>query len=130
MNETVKTLAPASNTASLAVYGGDPVRKSPMPPRLALGEDERRMVIEVLDHYAERKVDPGYQGRFTVPMLYDKKQKAIVNNESSEIIRMFYTEFDHLLPEKFQTVDLFPANLKADIEETNKWTYDNINNGV
>ena len=64
MNETVKTLTPASNTASLAVYGGDPVRKSPMPPRLALGEDERRMVIEVLDHYAERKVDPGYQGTF------------------------------------------------------------------
>lgn len=64
MNETVKTLSPASNTASLAVYGGDPVRKSPMPPRLALGEDERRMVIEVLDHYAERKVDPGYQGTF------------------------------------------------------------------
>jgi perosamine synthetase len=64
MNETVKTLTPASNTASLAVYGGDPVRKTPMPPRLALGEDERRMVIEVLDHYAERKVDPGYQGTF------------------------------------------------------------------
>ena len=64
MNETVKTLAPASNTASLAIYGGDPVRKTPMPPRLALGEDERRMVIEVLDHYAERKVDPGYQGTF------------------------------------------------------------------
>jgi perosamine synthetase len=64
MNETVKTLSPVSNTASLAVYGGDPVRKSPMPPRLALGEDERRMVIEVLDHYAERKVDPGYQGTF------------------------------------------------------------------
>jgi dTDP-4-amino-4,6-dideoxygalactose transaminase len=64
MNETVKTLSPVSNTASLAVYGGDPVRRSPMPPRLALGEDERRMVIEVLDHYAERKVDPGYQGTF------------------------------------------------------------------
>jgi perosamine synthetase len=64
MNETVKTLSPVSNTASLAVYGGDPVRKSPMPPRLALGEDERRMVIEVLDYYAERKVDPGYQGTF------------------------------------------------------------------
>ena len=64
MNETVKTLSPVSNTASLAVYGGDPVRKTPMPPRLALGEDERRMVIEVLDHYAERKIDPGYQGTF------------------------------------------------------------------
>jgi perosamine synthetase len=64
MNEAVKTLTPAANTASLAIYGGEPVRKTPMPPRLALGEDERRMVIEVLDHYAERKVDPGYQGTF------------------------------------------------------------------
>src|SRR5207244_13417301 len=45
-------------------YGGQPVRKTPMPPRLGRGEDERRMVLEVLDYYAERKVDPGYQGAF------------------------------------------------------------------
>lgn len=38
------------------------------------------------------KVDPEYKGRFTVPTLYDKKQGKIVSNESSEIIRMFYTE--------------------------------------
>jgi perosamine synthetase len=64
MSGAAKVLTPAPNTASLAVYGGEPVRKTPMPPRLALGEDERKMVIEVLDHYAERKVDPGYQGTF------------------------------------------------------------------
>ena len=64
MNETLKAAARAPNTASLAVHGGEPVRKTPMPPRIALGEDERRMVLEVLDHYAERKVDPGYQGTF------------------------------------------------------------------
>src|SRR6201982_906207 len=64
MNETVKAAARAANTASLAIYGGEPVRKTPMPPRLALGEDERRMVLEVLDYYDERKVDPGYQGAF------------------------------------------------------------------
>jgi len=38
------------------------------------------------------KVNPEYEGRFTVPLLYDKKQGKIVSNESSEIIRMFYTE--------------------------------------
>ncbi|KAI5300136.1 S-glutathionyl-(chloro)hydroquinone reductase [Ascosphaera atra] len=38
--------------------------------------------------------DPDYQGRFTVPVLYDKKQRTIVSNESSEIIRMLYYEFD------------------------------------
>src|SRR5258707_2812465 len=64
MNEAVKAAVRAPNTASLAIHGGEPVRKTPMPPRIALGEDERRMVLEVLDHYAERKVDPGYQGAF------------------------------------------------------------------
>lgn len=43
---------------------------------------------------------------------------------------MFYTEFDHILPEKFKTVDLFPENLRAEIESTNDWTYNDINNGV
>jgi len=75
-------------------------------------------------------VDENYEGRFTVPTLYDKKKKTIVNNESSEIIRMFYTAFDDLLPEKYKNVDLFPKDLQAQIEETNKWTYDDINNGV
>jgi dTDP-4-amino-4,6-dideoxygalactose transaminase len=65
MNTAIKpTPAQAVNAASLALYGGEPVRKTPMPPRLALGEDERKMVMMVLDHYAERKVDPGYQGTF------------------------------------------------------------------
>ncbi|MCJ1247717.1 S-glutathionyl-(chloro)hydroquinone reductase [Trapelia coarctata] len=75
-------------------------------------------------------VDPEYRGRFTVPTLYDVKQNKIVNNESSEILRMFYTEFDDLIEEKYRNVDLFPKELQADIEETNKWTYDEINNGV
>jgi glutathionyl-hydroquinone reductase len=43
---------------------------------------------------------------------------------------MFYTAFDDMLPEKYKNVDLFPKDLRAQIEETNKWTYDDINNGV
>lgn len=43
---------------------------------------------------------------------------------------MFYTEFDDILPDKFKSVDLFPANLQKQIEETNEWTYNDINNGV
>jgi putative glutathione S-transferase len=43
------------------------------------------------------QVDPEYKGRFTVPTLYDVKQGKIVSNESSEIIRMFYTEVYPLL---------------------------------
>jgi len=71
-----------------------------------------------------------YEGRFTVPTLYDKKTHKIVNNESSEIIRMFYSAFDDLLPEKYKTVDLYPEALRKDIDETNDWTYNDINNGV
>lgn len=74
--------------------------------------------------------DKDYGGRFTVPTLYDKKQMKIVSNESSEIIRMLYTEFDDLVDEKFKKLDLLPADLKDEIESTNEWTYNDINNGV
>lgn len=73
---------------------------------------------------------PEYPGRFSVPVLWDKKLNTIVNNESSEIIRMLYTEFNSLLPEKFQKVDLYPENLRQEIDVTNEWVYDHINNGV
>lgn len=43
---------------------------------------------------------------------------------------MFYTEFDDLLPAKFKDVDLFPKDLQNEIENTNEWTYHDINNGV
>ncbi|KAH0562332.1 hypothetical protein GP486_002975 [Trichoglossum hirsutum] len=68
------------------------------------------------------KVNPDYTGRFTVPVLWDKKTSRIVNNESSEIIRMFYHEFDDLLPEEYKNVDPLPECLKDQIEETNEWT--------
>ncbi|GAB7346903.1 hypothetical protein MBLNU459_g1976t1 [Dothideomycetes sp. NU459] len=82
----------------------------------------------IQDVYYEN--NKNYEGRFTVPTLYDKKQKRIVNNESSEIIRMFYHAFDHLLPEKYAKVDLLPSDLEKSIEEVNEWTYNDINNGV
>ena len=74
--------------------------------------------------------EPNYDGRFTVPTLYDKKLKTIVSNESSEIIRMFYHSFDHLLEEKYKQVDLLPPDLQEAIDATNEWTYHDINNGV
>lgn len=81
------------------------------------------------------KADPTYEGRFTVPMLWDKVRETVVSNESSEIIRMFYFEFDALLPEGFRESSkpgggLLPDNLKDKIEEMNEWVYSDINNGV
>jgi glutathionyl-hydroquinone reductase len=73
---------------------------------------------------------PEYPGRFTVPVLWDKKLNTIVNNESSEIIRMLYTEFDAFLPDKYRQVDLYPENLRSEIDLANEWMYDHINNGV
>ncbi len=62
MNESLSAVA--ADPALLAIHGGERVRKVPMPPRLALGEREREMVISVLDYYRERSVDPGYEGHF------------------------------------------------------------------
>jgi len=65
-----------------------------------------------------------------VPVLWDKKQHTIVNNESSEIIRMLNGEFDALLPEDKARLDIYPAELRAEIDEVNESVYGSINNGV
>lgn len=74
--------------------------------------------------------EPEYTGRFTVPVLFDKKTNRIVSNESAEIIRMLYYEFDELLPEQYKKVDLFPPALRSEIDTSNEWIYNDVNNGV
>ena len=68
-----------------------------------------------------------YTGRVTVPLLWDRKQNTIVNNESSEIIRMFNSAFDDLTGNR---EDYYPQALRADIDAVNARVYKNINNGV
>lgn len=76
------------------------------------------------------KANPEYNGRFTVPVLWDTKEQTIVNNESAEIIRFLNTEFNDLLPEEQASIDLYPEPLRERIDELNGWIYDNVNNGV
>ncbi|EAU89385.2 glutathione S-transferase [Coprinopsis cinerea okayama7 len=76
------------------------------------------------------KADPDYAGRFTVPILWDKKNQTIVNNESSEIIRFFNSAFNHLLPEDKAKLDFYPQELRVAIDSLNEWVYHGINNGV
>jgi len=73
------------------------------------------------------KADPSYEGRVTVPVLWDKQTETIVSNESSEIIRMFNEAFNHLTGNED---DYYPESLHDQIDELNDRVYDNINNGV
>jgi putative glutathione S-transferase len=75
--------------------------------------------------YTAAKAD--YTGRVTVPVLWDKENKTIVNNESSEIIRMFNLGFNEFGD---SSLDLYPFELKDEIDQINSIVYDNINNGV
>ena len=78
-------------------------------------------------HQVYTAADPGYTGRVTVPVLWDKQRRTIVNNESSEILRMFNSAFDAHTPVRD---DLYPLALRARIDEVNALVYDNVNNGV
>ena len=70
---------------------------------------------------------PDYTGRVTVPVLWDKKLKRIVSNESAEIIRMFNSAFDGLTGNE---LDFYPAPLRGEIDALNERIYPAVNNGV
>ncbi len=78
-------------------------------------------------HQIYTKAEPKFSGRVTVPVLWDKKTETIVSNESSEIIRMFNSAFDHL---GATPGDFYPKALRAEIDEVNDRVYHTVNNGV
>jgi putative glutathione S-transferase len=78
-------------------------------------------------HEVYTSANPDYTGRVTVPVLWDKRQGTIVNNESSEIIRIFDREFDGI---GAAGPRFCPPELESDIDDVNAFVYDSINNGV
>jgi glutathionyl-hydroquinone reductase len=78
-------------------------------------------------HQIYTRADPSYSGRVTVPVLWDKQQRTIVNNESAEIIRMFNSAFDAL---GAAPGDYYPRELRGEIDRVNDRVYATVNNGV
>ncbi|MEM6251428.1 MAG: glutathione S-transferase C-terminal domain-containing protein [Cyanobacteria bacterium P01_D01_bin.156] len=75
-----------------------------------------------------KRLQPGYKGRATVPVLWDSHTNTIVNNESAEIIEILNAAFD--IWANYPNLDLYPAALQSDINQWNQHTYTAINNGV
>ena len=78
-------------------------------------------------HEVYTRSDPTYSGHVTVPVLWDKRTGTIVNNESSEIIRMFNTAFDGI---GAKAGDYYPEALRTEIDGLNARIYATVNNGV
>lgn len=78
-------------------------------------------------HEVYTKAQRTYTGRVTVPVLWDRERAAIVNNESSEIIRMFNSAFDGV---GAAPGDYYPVELRPEIDAVNKRVYETLNNGV
>jgi putative glutathione S-transferase len=78
-------------------------------------------------HQAYTASEPRYTGKVTVPTLWDRKTGRIVNNESSEIIRMLNGEFGRITGDD---ADFYPPALRAEIDRVNDLVYASVNNGV
>ena len=81
-----------------------------------------------------KSVDPEFNRRYTVPVLYDKVEKTIINNESSDIIRILNDFPRHNEKGKGgisddDIPDLYPEHLRQEIDAINEKTYEPINNG-
>ena len=72
--------------------------------------------------------DPSFDARVTVPVIWDTKTNRIVNNESSDVIRILNSEFDEFAERP--DVDFYPEELRDEIESINEWVYETVNNGV
>ena len=78
-------------------------------------------------HHIYTRADPNASGRASVPILWDRRRQTIVNNESADILRMLNSAFAGLVD---RGPDLYPEDLRADIDALNRRVYPTLNNGV
>jgi glutathionyl-hydroquinone reductase len=76
---------------------------------------------------AYKASDPSFDGRLTVPVLWDRETRTIVNNDSAHVVRMLNSAWDEWGD---ASVDLYPPALRAEIDALNEWVYKDLNNGV
>ena len=91
------------------------------------GADEDPLFGAAYMHEIYTHADSRFTGRATVPVLWDMKQNVMVNNESADIVRMFDSAFEYLVPSEIR---LYPDDLAPEIEVLNPRLYDLLNNGV
>jgi putative glutathione S-transferase len=111
-----------SISAANCYMGAEGWTFAPGPETIA---DEVNHVQRVYELYT--LADPQYSGRATVPILWDKRERTIVSNESAEIVRMLNSAFDRV---GANGNDYYPAESRAEIDEWNAFIYPNVNNGV
>jgi putative glutathione S-transferase len=80
-------------------------------------------------HEIYSHADPEFTGKATVPVLWDKQTQTIVNNESADICEILNEAFDDMEGVR-SDIDLYPSDLKVEIDNFNDWLYPNFNNGV
>lgn len=114
----------------------DVISVSVVEPRLAAegwqfgdypGADRDVLNDATYMHQIYTMADPHYTGRATVPVLWDKARRTIVNNESADILHMLNSGFGALADDRF---DLYPADLAEAIDALNAEIYPKLNNGV
>jgi putative glutathione S-transferase len=91
------------------------------------GADQDPLFSASYLHQIYTRADPSFTGRATVPVLWDMQKNVIVNNESADILRMFDSAFEQLVPSKIR---LYPEQYSEEIDALNARIYHQFNNGV
>jgi putative glutathione S-transferase len=107
----------------------DPIRDDASGWAFREGDGHGFDPVEGFDYLSEayKKTDPDFSGRITVPVLWDKKEKRIVNNSEDDICRMWAEDFRPLAA---HPIDLFPDAIAEAQAELSQQIYEDVNNGV